>query len=289
MTSLPSRVALGASVAAALMLRGPVTVEAQPAPEAPATDAQKRETAKKLVSEANAALDAKDYDRAIELNQKAYALTSHPLLLFNIGQAHRLAGRSQPAIQFYERYLQLDPGGAEAATAREHLGRLKAEPGPAETAAPPAPPPPIVTEAPPAGGPAPEGPHRTDTVSTPGRSLRITGLVLGGAGLASLAVGGYFGLKVLGYEQDAKDEVQRAMDAGEPPPTKESLQEQFGEHGDAAERNQFIAYAIGGALVVGGAVTYWIGHRKDRAAGTTAWTPVVRPGFAGLAFTGSLP
>jgi hypothetical protein len=59
--------------------------------------------------------------------------------------------------------------------------------------------------------------------------------------------------------------------------------------GEAAERNQYIAAALSGAFVVGGAVLYWVGHRQGRAARTTAWLPVVGPDVAGLAFTGTLP
>jgi hypothetical protein len=55
------------------------------------------------------------------------------------------------------------------------------------------------------------------------------------------------------------------------------------------QRRQDIAYIVGGGLIVGGAVTYWLGSRKDRAAEATAWAPVVGPGFTGIALSGSLP
>lgn len=59
--------------------------------------------------------------------------------------------------------------------------------------------------------------------------------------------------------------------------------------GEAAERSQYIAMALSGSLLIGGAMLYWIGHRRDRAAQTTAWTPMIQSGVAGIAFTGMLP
>lgn len=121
MHSLLARVVLGAGVAAALMFRSPVIVTAQPASDAPAASDVDKRAAKKLVDEGIAAQRAKDYDKAIELYQKAFALVPHPILLFDIGQAHRLAGHLEQAVPFYERYLALDPGGAEAAAAHAFL------------------------------------------------------------------------------------------------------------------------------------------------------------------------
>jgi tetratricopeptide (TPR) repeat protein len=317
MGSLLFRVVLGAGVAAAVMLRGPAIVEAQPGPQATAPSAADKQAAKKLVDDGIAAMDAKDYDKAIELYQKAFVLVAHPLLIFNVGQAHRLSGRLQQAAQFYERYLQLDPNGNEAAAARAHLATIKAAGAtkPVEASKPAGTgreEPTKSTESPDPAGAAPsapaqesqrapapevaavralepEEPRRVDTVASPGRTLRITGLVLGGVGLASLAVGGYFGLRVRNLEADARDEVTRAMNQGEPPPTQDLLQEKYGKDGDAAERNQFISYGIAGGMLVGGAVIYWLGYRKARLGSTTAWAPVINAGFAGIAVSGSIP
>lgn len=297
MASLLSRVVLGAGLAA-VMVCGPAIAAAQPAssPAAPAGD--KQAAAKQLTADAIAAENAKDYDKAIDLYRQAYALVPHPLLLANIARAHKLAGHNDEALTYYERYLAADPNGPKAETARAAVAELKAAGATSKPDLDKAPkvtqdvPPPAVAQPAPMPALAPDAPHRTDTVASPGRSLRITGLVLGGVGLASLAAGGYFGLKVIGLESDAKDKVARAMAAGEPAPTQEYLQEKYGDDGDAAERNQLIAYGVGGALLVGGAVTYWLGYRKDRkdqTARTTAWIPVIGTNFAGIALSGSLP
>jgi len=46
----------------------------------------------------------------------------HPVLLFNIAQAHRLAGRMDQAIKAFQRFLASHPQGAEAQIARDLIG-----------------------------------------------------------------------------------------------------------------------------------------------------------------------
>ena len=292
MGSLLSRLVLGAGIAGTVMLGDPASAPAQPAGGAPAADAQKKDAAKKLVDQAIAAQGAGDYDKAIDLYRQAFALVPHPILMFNVGQAHRLAGRPAQAAQFYERYLTLDPSGKEAATARAHLEKIKASgvtPATGDTgdtgASATEPDPEGQAAQPPADGDAPppdsqpgfELPPIADPVARPGRGLRITGLVLGGAGLVSLAVGGYVTTRVLALEDDAT----RPENAGR--------LDEIEADGEAAQRNQDIAYILGGGLIVGGVVTYYLGHRQGRATPTTALAPVVRPDYAGFVLSGSLP
>jgi tetratricopeptide (TPR) repeat protein len=295
MGSLLSHLVLGAGVAAAVMLGGPASAPAQPASgdgaDASEDEAQKKEAAKKLAAQAIEAQNEGDYDKAIELFRQAYALVQHPLVLFNVGQAHRLAGRSGLAIQFYERYLARDPKGKEATTARTHLATLQAtgatggrgeavdafeasaaKPEPAEKD--PAPSKPDDD----AARPEPEQP-RTDTPARPGRGLRITGIVLGSAGLVSAAVGGYFTSQVLSLEDDA----EKALAMGQ-----QNLDD-FERRGAVAQRNQDIAFVLAGGLIVGGVVTYYLGYRQGRSIPTTALAPVVHQSFTGVVLSGSLP
>jgi len=121
MRSPLARVLLGAVVVVVLTLHAPAIINAQPTAGASAASDVDRRTAKKLVDQGIKAQLAKDYDRAIEFYEKAFALVPHPILLFDIGQAHRLAGRLEQAVPFYERYLALDPGGPESAAAHTFL------------------------------------------------------------------------------------------------------------------------------------------------------------------------
>jgi hypothetical protein len=109
-----------------LVLRGSGIGNAQPRPDTSApANAETRAAAKKLVQEGISAQDAKDYRRAIALYLKAFSLDPHPLLLFNLGQAHRLAGCPGRAAPFYERYLALEPNGPQSAVARTHLSEIR--------------------------------------------------------------------------------------------------------------------------------------------------------------------
>lgn len=288
MGSVLLRVVLGAGFAAA-MIGGPAIGRAQPAP-APA-DPQTKATAKKLVDDAQVAFDAGDYDKAIELFRQAHELIPHPELMFNMAQAHRLAGRPDKAVPLYERYLQREPDGRQAGPARAALADIKAagapRPGGATPTEPgePGPTTPAQTERElPADGAAAERRQtELDGVrdrgasesARPGQGLRTTGVVLGGLGLVSAGVGVYFTTQVLAAEDDA---AAIAQGGG-------SLDE-VKQRGEAAQRNGDIAYALGGALIIGGAVTYYLGYRKDRDVPAAALAPIVRPDFAGVAIAG---
>src|SRR5689334_12813063 len=94
MGSFLTRAVPGVGVAVAIsILFGPTAGWAQSGrgTTAPAS-ATTREEARKLVDEGIAAQNAKDYDKAIALFLKAFSLDPHPILLFNVAQAHRLAG-----------------------------------------------------------------------------------------------------------------------------------------------------------------------------------------------------
>jgi tetratricopeptide (TPR) repeat protein len=65
-----------------------------------------------------------DYDAAIELYRQAYQLIPHPVLIFDMAQAHRLAGHVDQALALYRKYLALDPDGSEAKIARQLTAEL---------------------------------------------------------------------------------------------------------------------------------------------------------------------
>src|ERR1041384_6239867 len=71
------------------------TARAEPAPKS------KVQAAKTYVDAGLVAQKAGDYDTAIQLFTKAYELVPHPVLLFNMAQAHRLAGRIDRALTLY--------------------------------------------------------------------------------------------------------------------------------------------------------------------------------------------
>jgi tetratricopeptide (TPR) repeat protein len=100
----------------------PVVARAQPA----ATDRSKVQAARSYVDAGLQAQKLRDYDTAIKLYTKAYELVPHPVLLFNMAQAHRLAGRFEQALTLYQKYLDEDPRGSEARTARDLVAEIEA-------------------------------------------------------------------------------------------------------------------------------------------------------------------
>jgi tetratricopeptide (TPR) repeat protein len=103
-------------------LSAPARVHGDPAPAA-----DKRALARQYVEAGLAAQRAGDYDTAVTMYQKAYQLVQHPVLIFNIAQAHRLAGRGKEALTLYRRYVAEAPEGDEASTAREFIAELEAQ------------------------------------------------------------------------------------------------------------------------------------------------------------------
>jgi len=91
--------------------------------------------------------------------------------------------------------------------------------------------------------------------------------VTAGAGVAALGAGVLFGLKARSIDDEA-----RGWDVFDP--------DRFAD-GEAAERNMFIAYGVGGALVVTGGVLYYLGHKAGRRASDSApqvtFAPSVTP------------
>jgi len=105
---------------------GSRVASAQPGSRSAApANAGARSTARKLVEDGIAAFNDKNYGKAIALYLRAFSLDPHPRLLFNVAQALRLAGCTERAGAFYERYLTLEPQGGESETARDVLAEIK--------------------------------------------------------------------------------------------------------------------------------------------------------------------
>jgi tetratricopeptide (TPR) repeat protein len=92
----------------------------------PDATAEKVKVAKQYVDAGLAAQGSGDYETAITLYSKAYQLVPHPVLIFNLAQANRLAGHIDEALALYARYLAEDPKGAQARTARGLVAELEA-------------------------------------------------------------------------------------------------------------------------------------------------------------------
>lgn len=245
--------------------------------------ADKKKQANKLVEDGLAAQQKGDYDAALAFYAKAYELVPHPVLLFNMAQANRLASRPEPARDLYRQYLDAEPNGAKAKTAREFLIAMEAQIA-AQAASKPAPDP--VAPAPTSTTTTPTEPgpdlkldaaavaSSNERAAARARKLRLAGYITGGAGVASLGVGVAFHLRARSISKDLS----------EPGITFDPDKERAGEN---AELIMKVGYVAGGALVIGGAALYYLGRRVDRER--VAILPSLSPDSVGLVITGGLP
>lgn len=150
----------------------------------PAQAADPSADARRLYAEGKAEYAQGHYDRAITLFEQSYALSESTALLFNMAQAHRLAGPSHcaDARKLYESYLAAQPDAENRREVEERINELgtcpaapatQAGPAPASTSA--AAPVQPVTPPPPARRGLPPGPVITTGA---GAALLVAGGVL---------------------------------------------------------------------------------------------------------------
>lgn len=226
------------------------------------------------VSESERAVARRHFERGKELHAAgrykdaaseylaAYERFPAPAFLYNVAQVYRLAGDKQAALTHYRKYLEQEPEGEGSADAREFVAALEAQlaaesdtgvkggsqPPPFEDAG--ARPDPIDPIPPP-------GPPDADLGGgNPGRGKRITGLVVGAAGVVGIGVSFAFALKARSATDD--------LNAYEGPWTAE--QQGIYDDGKSAERTSLISAAAGGGALVTGAILYYLGNREARRA-----------------------
>src|SRR5262245_44104540 len=171
--------------------------QAQKPPEKAAPPPATQKAAEKAFSDASKHYSAGEYEDAVKGFLSAYQLVPANPLLFNIGQAYRLAGHKDKALAYYEKYVEFEPGGAQVPEAKEHTRVLKEEvetkrreqeARDAEERS--------KREAASAAARAEEDKRRTaeiahkrEEAASAGRGLRIGGIVVGLAGVAAVGTG----------------------------------------------------------------------------------------------------
>jgi tetratricopeptide (TPR) repeat protein len=221
-----------------------MVVAARTAAASPTADAER------YYNEGQTAYDAKRYDDAIAAWDKSYALSHLPALVYNLAQAHRLHGDCAEALDAYKRFIALDPKSPQRASAEGFIRDL--EPCPSPVGVEPPPPPPSLPPAPPPA-PPPSPPHPA-AVAHPGTGERVAGIVVAGVGVATAAVGGYFGSQA----QTLASQVRAACASGCEYDAIKSKDQQ----GRSDETLQYVLYAAGGAAIVTGAIVFALGSRK---------------------------
>jgi len=278
-----------------LMLLAAAGTMAAPADAVAQTAASinKKQVAKQYVDAGLAAQSAGDYDAAITFYSKAYELVPHPTLIFNLAQAHRLAGRIELALSLYKRYLSEAPNGPQAKTARELVSEIdahKADEARLAEAARQADDarkadearvrsPSVAERDRSDAAPAPAAPSPRDAAApdaSPGRSLQIAGVAVATSGVAALAIGIGFGL----HARSLADQLSRDGAVYDPAKVRA---------GERANTIAIVGIAGGSALIAAGAVLYWRGAVQSRPAEHASLAPLLSPRAVGLVVSGALP
>jgi hypothetical protein len=273
--SLRSTLLLGSLLAPSLLCAGAAFAQpaARPAPDP--TKLEARET------QAKRACDSGRVQEGVRLLTELLNQTNDGTYIFNLARCHQQNGQLDQALLLFRSYLRrTDVDPAAAARAREYIAVLE-RPRPAPPAVSPPTPapadsvptssaPPAMTATPADDGRPALGASTTPGAGSPGRALRIGGLVAGGAGLASLAVGVYYARET----QRLNDETDRAAKAGDKPPSWFDPQNRKGA---SAERRQWLFLGAGATAVTAGGVLYYLGLRARREQGRQATQLVLVP------------
>jgi tetratricopeptide (TPR) repeat protein len=199
--------------------------------------------AREKASSAKRHFDRGEFDAAIADYREAFRIVPTAGLLYNLGQAYRLAGRCADAADAYRRYLIHSPSSPYRSIAEQNLSAadLCARDGgdtPSVEAAEYARPNAAVAE-------------RRD-------SRRRLGAVVATGGGLLLATGAYYAIE----SERAEDRVDELYEQG-------GTSEELAAADDRGRRSQTIArltLAGGVAAVTAGATLYWLGRRADRKA-----------------------
>lgn len=234
-------------------------------------------SAEDLYTEGQAAYDRADYPTAIARWRASYEISGESGLLFNLAQALRLAGNCSEALATYKKFVAVDPDPtSEQHKLADDLARELDAKCPAKPATP-------TQIEHPVGPGLNSGPSLNlggeltdhDDRPAPGRSLRVAGLVTGGAGVAILVTGLVVGHHANTLGGEVTDACATSCDWA----TLKSK--------DAAgRRDEKIGYVLDGVGVVAiasGALMYYLGNRNS----AISVVPAARDGGAVLSWSGS--
>jgi tetratricopeptide (TPR) repeat protein len=267
---------------------------AEPARADDADDKAKAEKAEALFKEGKRHFDIGEYAAAITSWKESYLMSGAPLILYNIGQAYRLAGNCAQANRFYLNYKRavktadkdLEKNMAKCAGVEPATGDEKPEAKPVDvkmiddpsqpTETKPVETKPVETK------PVETKPPQDNTIGvtkpvdkstgSPGKTLRVVGGI-------SIGVGGAFELIALLSAMTASSKANAV--AGESGPWSQKLQNDQVAGQNAAIAGRAFAY-IGTPILVTGVVLFFIGRSKGKAKHVEVG---IAPGGAQVSYT----
>src|SRR4051812_21624426 len=199
--------------------------------------------ARRLYAEGKTEYAQGHYVEAVQLFERSYALSGSPALLFNMAQAHRLAGSDHcaDAVALYKSYLAAEPNAENEKEVEERIEQLGdcAPPKPADQpapATPPAAPASPTVSATPAAQPPP--PSARNPAHLPTGPVLVTG-----TGAALLVAGGV----LYARSWDKHREAEKLCPCY--PGTYSSW--------EVLSNVSYALLAVGGATVAGG-VSWWV-------------------------------
>ncbi|HEX4460302.1 MAG TPA: tetratricopeptide repeat protein [Polyangia bacterium] len=231
------------------------------------------QTAREHYIKGSKAFDLGRYDQAVKEYEAAYDAKSDPALLYNIAQAHKLAGHSADAIRFYRVYLVRVPDAPNAGEVRAKIAELQRaleqqqkaqqmppdQVKPLDSVSPSTEPAPVVAPPPsPTAPPIVVAPPPLPVSSTVDRrrTQKIIGISVAAVGVAALASG--VGLAVVA-KQDADVQSNNARHGGVFDPAQDRTGRTFGVAGP-------VLIGVGAALAVAGGVVAILASRRSGAA-----------------------
>lgn len=261
------------------------------------SDERARASAREHYAKGTSFFDLGRYDDAVAEYALAYEAKNEPSLLYNIGQAHRLANRPALALRFYKMYLTRLPDAPNRDEVESKIAALERVVAQQKTSPTPprepsvahartAPTTPAVTTTPPVATTplaAPTTPMSTtppsDVASSAriGRGKRVAGVIIAAAGLA--IVGGGVASGVLA--KNASDEISAANRNHQP------YDAATYNTGKTEQILEGVLLGVGGAALVTGGVLYFVGRHEAKRAQVATVAPMVSPTSAGLAVRGS--
>lgn len=228
-----------------------------------------------------------DYAKGVDLLSDLFIDTHDPTYVFNQGRCFEQNRRYEDAIARFDEYLHLPDAHLSAddrAAAEDRIANCKsklppdhaaspvtvpqgliAAPSPGAQASPPGPSPeptpvaPVVTEA---AGPSPHG----------GSVLRVTGIVLGSAGVLVLTGAVLLNLKANSIVNDWQSKVSYTASQSDTRQTYKTL--------------SWVGYGLGTACLATGAVLFGLGLKQRDRDSRVALVPYVGAGQTGAVLQG---
>jgi hypothetical protein len=240
----------------------------------------KSESSEKAAKKACA---AGEFRKGVEILAELYVDTDDPTHIYNQGRCYEQNHQWVDAIDRFREYVRkskkLSP---EVQTDVErHIADCKlfieeeaartSPPPPPTTAPMPASPAAVAPPPAPAAVVQPSPTAPPPPVTNPGAALRVTGLVVGGVGVATLATGLLLNLKA----NSLADDANKTHD-----PATESSQKSY-------KTGSQVCYGLGGAALVTGVVLYVVGRAKGSPeVPAVALLPTLNAGEVGFIWRG---